>query len=138
MFWYSSLLQKPWFFRINNYFFKNKTSQDFADFWDFCGNFNAKTKTEDEEILKKRKLLSSWFLLLHITSIGWRDSPNFCYVKHPSVMALADSVSRSARQSDRDRHMSNLIFFIKTNLNKWVSCHRFWNLTPFGHCPPVQ
>ena len=29
---------------------KHKTTQDFADFRDFCGNFKAKTKTEDEGI----------------------------------------------------------------------------------------
>ena len=27
----------------------------YADFWDFCWNFNAKTKTEDEGILKNNK-----------------------------------------------------------------------------------
>ena len=28
----------------------NKTTQDFADFWDLCGNFKAKIETEDEGI----------------------------------------------------------------------------------------
>ena len=45
----------------------NKTTQDFAEFWEIWGNFKAKTKTEDEGILKKGKWSSSWFLLLHIT-----------------------------------------------------------------------
>ena len=38
--------------------FLNKTTQDFADFWDFCGNFKAKTKMKDEGILKKKRSLS--------------------------------------------------------------------------------
>ena len=35
-------------------FFYNKTTQDSAEFWEISGNFNAKTKTEDEGILKKK------------------------------------------------------------------------------------
>ena len=39
--------------------FGTKTAQDFAEFWEICGNFKAKTKMEDEGIFKKEKLLSS-------------------------------------------------------------------------------
>ena len=85
MFWYFSLFfHTSWFFKTNNCPFCNKTTQDFAEFGEICGNLKAKTKTEDEGILKKEKWSSSWFLLLHITRVEWRDTPNFCYVKHPS------------------------------------------------------
>ena len=47
------------FFKTNNCSFFNKTTQDFAEFWEICGNFNNKTKTEDEGILKKGKWSSS-------------------------------------------------------------------------------
>jgi len=39
--------------------FCNKTTQDFANSGKSCGNFNAKTKMEDEGILKKGKWSSS-------------------------------------------------------------------------------
>ena len=35
--------------------FCNKTTKDFAELWKVCRNFKAKTKTEDEGILKKGK-----------------------------------------------------------------------------------
>ena len=47
--------QKSWFSKTNNCSFCNKTTQDFAEFWEISGNFKAKTKTEDEGILKKGK-----------------------------------------------------------------------------------
>ena len=72
-------------FKTNNCPFCNKTTQDFAEFGEICGNLKAKTKTEDEGVLIKGKWSSSWFLLFHITQAGWRDTPNFCYVKHPTV-----------------------------------------------------
>ena len=40
-------------------FFFNKSTQDSAEFWEISGNFKAKTKTEDEGILKKGKWSSS-------------------------------------------------------------------------------
>jgi len=46
-------------FLTNNCPFINKTTQDFAEFWEISGNFKATTKMEDEGILKKGKWLSS-------------------------------------------------------------------------------
>ena len=39
--------------------FGTKTTQDFAELWEICGNFKAKTKREDEGILRKGKWSSS-------------------------------------------------------------------------------
>ena len=56
MIWYFNLfLQTSWFFKTNNCPFCNKTTQDFAEFWEISGNFKAKTKTVDEGLLKKGK-----------------------------------------------------------------------------------
>ena len=68
MFWYFSFsLLASQFTKTSNCSFRNKATQDFAEFWEICGNFKAKTKMEDEGIFKKNKWSSSWFLLLHIT-----------------------------------------------------------------------
>ena len=48
MFWYFSLfLQRSWFFKRNNCLFYNKTTQEFAEYWEICGNFKTKTKTKE-------------------------------------------------------------------------------------------
>ena len=58
MLWYfSSFLQTSWFFKTNNCPFCNKTTQDSAEFWEISENLKAKTKTEDEGILKKKGYL---------------------------------------------------------------------------------
>ena len=60
--------------KTNNCPFSNKITQDFAEFWEICGSFKAKIKTEVEGILKRRILSSLWFLLFHINQEGWRDN----------------------------------------------------------------
>ena len=50
-----SFLTNTMTFYSKNYSFRKKTTQEFADFLDFCRSFSAKTKMEDEGIVKKRK-----------------------------------------------------------------------------------
>ena len=89
MLWYFDLfLQKSWFSKTNNCSFCNKTTQDFAEFWEIWVNFKAKTKTEDEGILRKGKRSSSWFLSLHIGLAGWEENQIFCYAKRPNLSSL--------------------------------------------------
>ena len=76
--------KKSWFSKTNNCSFCNKTTQDFAKFWEIWGNFKAKRKTEDEGILKKGKQSSLWFFSLRIGLVGREEIPIFCYGKRPS------------------------------------------------------
>ena len=86
MLWYFNLFfKKSWFSKTNNCSFCNKTTQDFAEFWEISGNFKAKTKTEDEGILKKGKRSSSWFLSLRIGLAGREENQIFFYTKRPSL-----------------------------------------------------
>ena len=82
--YFDSFLQKSWFSKTNNCSFCNKTTQDFAEFWEIWVNFKAKTKTEDEGILRKGKRSSSWFFSLHIGLAGREENQIFCYAKHAS------------------------------------------------------
>ena len=79
--YFNLFLQKSWFFKTNNWSFCNKTTQDFAEFWEILGNFRAKTKTEDEGILKKGKWSSSWFFSLHIGLTEREENEIFCHAK---------------------------------------------------------
>ena len=83
IFWFIS--QKSWSSKTNNCSFCNKTTQDFAEFWEIWINFKAKTKTEDEGILRKGKRSSSWFFSLHIRLAGREENQIFCYAKHANV-----------------------------------------------------
>ena len=56
--------------KIDYYPFCTKTTQDFAQFWEMCGNFKTKTKIEYGGILQKRKWSYSRFLFLHILSVA--------------------------------------------------------------------
>ena len=79
------------FFKTNNCFFCNKITQDFAEFWETWGNFKAKTKTEDEGILRKGKRSSSWFFTLHIGLAELEENQMFCHAKHATP--LADTIN---------------------------------------------
>ena len=83
--YFNLFLQKSWFFKTNNWSFCNKTTQDFAEFWVIWENFKAKTKTEDEGILRKGKRSSSWFFSLHIGLAEREENQIFCYAKHASA-----------------------------------------------------
>ena len=82
--YFNSFLQKSWFSKTKNCSFCNKTTQDFAEFWEICGNFKAKTKTEDEGILRKRKRSSSYFFSLRFELTGREENQFFCYAKRPN------------------------------------------------------
>ena len=89
MLWYFDLFsQKSWFSKTNNCSFCNKTTQDFAEFWEIWVNFKAKTKTEDEGILRKGKRSSSWFFSLHIGLTERNKNQIFCYAKHAIVWPI--------------------------------------------------
>ena len=92
MLWYFNLfLQKSWFYKTNNCSFRNKTTQDFAEFWEIWVNFKAKTKTEDEGILRKRKWSSSWFFSLLIELVGREETQFFCYAKCRNIGPIVAS-----------------------------------------------
>ena len=94
MLWYFNLFsQKSWSSKTNNCSFCNKTTQDFAEFWEIWVNFKAKTKTEDEGILRKGKRSSSWFFSLHIGLAGREENQIFCYAKHANGLCSKSSLS---------------------------------------------
>ena len=83
MLWYFDLfLRESWFSGTNNCSFCNKTTQDFAEFWEIWENFKAKTKTEDEGILRKGKRSSSWFFSLRIGLAGREENQISSNMKH--------------------------------------------------------
>ena len=95
MLWYFDLFsQKSWFSKTNNCSFCNKTTQDFAEFWEIWVNFKAKTKTEDERILRKGKRSSSWFFSLHIGLAEREENQIFCYAKHATKTLMLTKIAK--------------------------------------------
>ena len=98
MLWYFNLfLQKSWFSKTNNCSFCNETTQDFAEFWEIWRNFKAKTKTEDEGILRKGKRSSSWFFSLHIGLAEREENQIFCHTKHANKELNLKTASKDFR-----------------------------------------
>ena len=108
MFWYLSLFLQSWFSRTNNWPFYNKTTQDIAEFWDICGNFKVKTKQKMKEFKKRKIVIFMIFATSHYLSRvkDWRDTPNFCYVKHPSVESRSTRLKRRSSFLNRIRKAS--------------------------------
>ena len=122
MLWYFDLFsQKSWFSKTNNCSFCNKTTQDFAEFWEIWVNFKAKTKTEDEGILKKGKRSSSWFFSLHIGLAGREENQIFCYAKPPNVGSFSLDLTITLIQLNVYDCMIRVCQYAKGFLIRWSS-----------------
>ena len=51
------------------------------------GTLKPKQKWKMKDLCKKM-IIFFYFFLLYIIQVGWRNTPNFCHVKHPSVYYL--------------------------------------------------
>ena len=146
MLWYFDLFsQKSWFSKTNNCSFCNKTTQDFAEFWEIWVNFKAKTKTEDEGILRKGKRSSSWFLSLRIGLAEREENQIFCHAKHANLLALLKYAYDDKHDDNNDKtHPPWIVVRVgmifhrcqketqKERQNNVREIDHFWGLKPWG------